>query len=80
MALLSKCLYEFGGKNTYSGDSGNSGEYSPGLLSTNQKAADQQTALVERNVDGRNFIVPSFALKPVLRKKLEWSPLSCVRM
>ena len=31
--------------------------------------------LVVRSVDGKNFVIPSYARTPVLRKELKWSTL-----
>ena len=48
-------------------------------LSTNHRTADQLKVqccdLGERNVEGRNFIVLSYARTPVLTKKFRWSRL-----
>ena len=32
-------------------------------------------SLVERSVDGQNFVLPSYVCMPVLRKELRWSLL-----
>ena len=47
------------------------------LLSDNEMALDRFTILwlVEGSVNGRNFVIPSYASTLVLRKELKWSRL-----
>ena len=50
--------------------------------STNERTGDlgrnikAVMSLVERSVDGRNFVVPSYASTSVRQKELRWSRLS----